>query len=218
MSAWDKLKKVLKASGGFVVGAVSVFTWLNVTPAMVGQAAFNVLYASLPVVTFIGGALSGWGITKLWSEKVISDKDNECRNCLTNKDNECEKKLAKKDEEIKRVVEEHTASFLDLQTRQLSAIFYCVARGGTVSVPSDSELVRELQALKRMGYADTVDGSGQGSYWFVTDRTLNIIRNSEECSALLDEAALVGRFSDDGRYIVTPPDVADFVRSKLKEE
>lgn len=126
--------------------------------------------------------------------------------------------LDDKDKEIKRVVEERTASFLDLQTRQLSAIFYCVARGGTVSIPSDSELARELQALKRMGYADTPDGSGQGSYWFVTDRTMNTIRNSAECSKLLDEAALNGRFDDEGRYSEVSQEVREYVEYQMNKE
>lgn len=199
-------KQILATIGGYLL-SILIIAW-NVNGWVVANTRENL---GALVAFGIGGILTGAVIASLFWRYVV-------RRALKAKDDECKKKLEEKDTEIQKVVEDHTASFLDLQARQLSAIFYCVARGGTVSIPSDSELARELQALKRMGYADTPDGSGQGSYWFVTDGTMNIIRNSEECSALLDEAALVGRFSDDGRYIVTAPDVADFVRSKLKEE
>lgn len=59
----------LKAVGGFVVGAVTVFGWLSVTPEMVGQAAYDVMRGPAPlVVMFVGGSLFGWGVTKLWSD------------------------------------------------------------------------------------------------------------------------------------------------------
>ena len=68
---------VLKAIGGFIVGAVGVLGWLNVTPDMVGQAAYDALSVLLPAITFVGGALSGWGITKIWSDRKMAKKDNE---------------------------------------------------------------------------------------------------------------------------------------------
>ena len=198
MNARDKFKKIIRTLGGFVVGAAGVLTWLNVTPSMVGQAAYDVIYIALPIVTFAGGALSGWGLTKLWSEKVISAKDKECSN-----------RLADKDAEIHKAIEDHTASFLNLQAKQLSAIGYCIKNGGTTSIPSESELARELQSLKRMGYADSVDGSPYSSYWFVTDKAMNPLQNSDECWNLLSDAMKAGRFDVWGRYVETPPEVQE---------
>lgn len=59
----------LKAVGGFVVGSVTVFGWLNVTPDMVGQAAYDAFRGPAPlVVMFAGGFLTGWGLTRLRSD------------------------------------------------------------------------------------------------------------------------------------------------------
>lgn len=77
--------------GGFIVGVVSVLGWMNITPCMVGQLAYDVLYHALPVVTFVGGAMSGWGITKLRVQTVISDKDKECAEKVAAKEAEIEK-------------------------------------------------------------------------------------------------------------------------------
>lgn len=143
--------------------------------------------------------------------KQLSDKDEECAEKIIAVEKDCRGRLADKDAEIHKVIEANTASFLNLQARQLAAIAYCVEVGGTVSIPSDSELARELQALKRMGYSDTVDGSENGSYWFVTDKTMNALQNSEECRDLLSEAMLTGRFDFWGRYVETPPEMKDRV-------
>ena len=68
---------VLKAIGGFIVGATGVFGWLNITPEMVGQTTYDVMRLMCPAVMFAGGALSGWGITKIWSDRKMAKKDTE---------------------------------------------------------------------------------------------------------------------------------------------
>lgn len=121
-------------------------------------------------------------------------------------------KLAEKDAEIERVKMEHTADFLDLQPKQLAAIRYGIAKGGTFAVPADSCLARELQTLKKLGYADTPDGSVFGSYWYVTVEAENAIRNDLECAKLLEESAYYGRFNDSGKYVEVPAEVRDSLR------
>lgn len=73
----EKIWAVLKAFGGFVVGATGVFGWLNVTPEMVGQAAYDALYVAWPLIMFAGGVLSGWGATSIYYKKRIAAKDVE---------------------------------------------------------------------------------------------------------------------------------------------
>ena len=68
---------VLKAIGGFIVGATGVFGWLNITPEMVGQTTYDVMRLMWPAVMFAGGALSGWGITKIWSDRKMAKMGNE---------------------------------------------------------------------------------------------------------------------------------------------
>lgn len=122
-------------------------------------------------------------------------------------------KLAEKDAEIERVKAERTADFLDLQLKQLAAIRYGIAKGGTFAVPADSDLARELQALKKLGYADTPDGSIFGSYWHVTAEAENAIRNDGACWKLLEESAYYGRFNDDGEYV----EVQEEIRGNLRK-
>lgn len=62
-TAWN----ILRTVGGFVVGAATVFGWLNVTPEMVGQATYDAMRGPAPlVVMFFCGTLFGWGVAKLW--------------------------------------------------------------------------------------------------------------------------------------------------------
>lgn len=64
----------MKAIGGFVVGAVTVFGWLNVTPEMVGQTTYDAMRGPAPlVVMFVSGTLFGWGVTKLWSDRRMKE-------------------------------------------------------------------------------------------------------------------------------------------------
>ncbi|WP_087321884.1 hypothetical protein [Olsenella sp. An290] len=64
----------MKAIGGFVVGAVTVFGWLNVTPEMVGQTTYDAMRGPAPlVVMFVSGSLFGWGVTKLWSDRRMKE-------------------------------------------------------------------------------------------------------------------------------------------------
>lgn len=75
MKNLEKFWAVLKAVGGFVVGATGVLGWLNVTPEMIGQTTYDMFRVSLPAVMFIGGALSGWGITSIYYKKKLVAKD-----------------------------------------------------------------------------------------------------------------------------------------------
>ena len=64
----------MKAIGGFVIGAVTVFGWLNVTPEMVGQTTYDAMRGPAPlVVMFVSGSLFGWGVTKLWSDRRMKE-------------------------------------------------------------------------------------------------------------------------------------------------
>ena len=147
-----------------------------------------------PVVMFAIGAFTGY--------KYCSWKSSERRAT----------ELAAKDAEIERVKAERTAGFLDLQLRQLAAIRYGIAKGGTFAVPADSDLARELQTLKKLGYADTPDGSIFGSRWHVTADAENAIRNDGACWKLLEESAYYGRFNDDGEYVEVPEEVRGNLR------
>ena len=75
MKALKVIWTILKAIGGFIVGTVGVLGWLNVTPDMIGQAAYDALIIILPIMMFAGGSLSGWGITKIWSDWMMKEKD-----------------------------------------------------------------------------------------------------------------------------------------------
>ena len=65
--------KTLQAAGGFIVGATGVLGWLNITPEMVGETAYSIAYVVFPIASFLGGALSGWSLTKLWADRRIAE-------------------------------------------------------------------------------------------------------------------------------------------------
>lgn len=114
MSFWRAAWNVLKAAGGLVVGAVTVFGWLSVTPEMVGQATYDAMRGPLPlVVMFFAGAMSGWGITRLWADS------RERRSSLSH-DSEVERirsefaaELSKKDEALAALSKRPTSKDLD---------------------------------------------------------------------------------------------------------
>ena len=65
MSAPEKAKCVGGAVSGIIGalgGAATVATWLNITPEMVGAHVYAVLYAVLPIASFVFGAVAGWGL------------------------------------------------------------------------------------------------------------------------------------------------------------
>lgn len=82
MKALDMIWRAAKVIGGFSVGAVSVLAWLNVTPEMVGRAVYDVLYVVLPIITFLGGMLAGWGISGRRSKELLAAKDAEIAELL----------------------------------------------------------------------------------------------------------------------------------------
>lgn len=90
MSSSGAIGNILKTTGGFVVGLTGVLTWMSISPEMVGQAVYDVLHIALPVVTFAGGALSGWGITKLRADRrlasAIGDKEKETGSVIEDKE------------------------------------------------------------------------------------------------------------------------------------
>ena len=68
----------MKAIGGFVVGAVTVFGWLSVTPEMVGQVMYDAMRGPAPLaVMFVSGSLFGGGVTKLWSDRRMKEASKD---------------------------------------------------------------------------------------------------------------------------------------------
>lgn len=96
----------MKAIGGFVVGAVTVFGWLSVTPEMVGQTTYDIMRGPAPLaVMFVSGSLFGWGVTKLWSDHRMKEAseahDAEIAGRPTQEDvDELRRQLAAKGAEI----------------------------------------------------------------------------------------------------------------------
>lgn len=126
MKALNTTWSILRAVGGAVVGAVSIFGWLNVTPEMVGQTAYDALYVALPFLTFVGGAFAGWGITSLYYRKQLAVKD----------DGISKRKMRDSSLATFRM------KFKDLGPEDMEWVARVYRAGGKGIEPSDAELVR----------------------------------------------------------------------------
>lgn len=65
----QKLAAALPTIGvafGILSNVTGVLGYLNVTPEMIGQTAYDIFYVVLPFLMFASGAIFGWGATKLW--------------------------------------------------------------------------------------------------------------------------------------------------------
>ena len=72
------MKKFLSAArqvGGFLVGAVTIFAWLNVTPQSVGEVTYTAIFFASPVILFASGAIAGWGLTKQWADRKLAERN-----------------------------------------------------------------------------------------------------------------------------------------------
>lgn len=63
---FEKVKSALGATTSALTAlsaAVGIFAWMNITPEMVGQAAYDTMRTWLPFVMFALGAIFGAGVT-----------------------------------------------------------------------------------------------------------------------------------------------------------
>ena len=222
MKSLEKFWAVLKAVGGFIVGATGVLGWLNVTPEMVGQTAYDALYLAWPVVMFAGGVLSGWGITSIYYKKKLDAKVDEIKVQLRAKDAELEKRPTQDD-----------LNELKIQLRAKDAEIEALKSAKTPTRADSARATLGGDGLKAFGAlcaASTyVDGVPSRPLVFgMSDEKLSTIGLDSRSLLLMEEAGVIRLSEADERELVgtnarrEPTDIgygvtacADFVRFDL---
>lgn len=160
----------MKAIGGFVVGAVTVFGWLCVTPEMVGQVTYDIMRGPAPLaVMFVSGSLFGWGVTKLWSDHRMKEAseahDAEIAGRPTQEDvDELRRQLAAKDAEIESLEAEleRRPTIEEVDARVVEAIGVFVdataAKFDELSKTSDDRLRERMSSGEVSGFSARVLG------------------------------------------------------------
>lgn len=62
-----------------LTSCLSILTWFNVTPEMVGESVYAVISAVVPFVTLIGGGFFGWGVASVRCRRRVDRSAEEAR-------------------------------------------------------------------------------------------------------------------------------------------
>lgn len=70
---------VAASIGSLLASCLSILTWFNVTPEMVGESVYAIISAVVPFVTLIGGGFFGWGIASIRCRRQVDRSAEEAR-------------------------------------------------------------------------------------------------------------------------------------------
>ena len=70
---------VAASIGSLLASCLSILTWFNVTPEMVGESVYAVISAVVPFVTLVGGGFFGWGIASIRCRRRVDRSAEEAR-------------------------------------------------------------------------------------------------------------------------------------------
>lgn len=70
---------VAASMGSLLASCLSILTWFNVTPEMVGESVYAIISAVVPFVTLVGGGLFGWGIASIRCRRQVDRSAEEAR-------------------------------------------------------------------------------------------------------------------------------------------
>ena len=70
---------VAASMGSLLASCLSILTWFNVTPEMVGESVYAIISAVVPFVTLVGGGFFGWGIASIRCRRQVDRSAEEAR-------------------------------------------------------------------------------------------------------------------------------------------
>lgn len=70
---------VAASIGSLLASCLSILTWFNVTPEMVGESVYAIISAAVPFVTLVGGGFFGWGVASIRCRRQVDRSAEEAR-------------------------------------------------------------------------------------------------------------------------------------------
>ena len=141
---FEKVKSVLGATTSVLCAlsaAVGVFAWMNITPEMVGQVAYDTMKTWLPFVMFALGAVFGAGATYV-ATKRKAGRDEKAREMEA--------------ERMRRArVEGNAAIIRNMDFKEKAALFYLHEHSHKdVDEWEHEEMAQAFYNLSAMGYVE----------------------------------------------------------------
>ncbi len=181
---FEKGKSALGATTS-VLGALSaaagIFSWLNITPEMVGQAAYDTIRAWLPAAMFVSGAFFGAGTTHMATKRKAA-RD--------------EKAQEMEAERMRRArVERNAAIIRNMDFREKAALFYLHKHGHKdVDEWEHEEMAQAFYSLSAMGYVDGDTIGPDKKRWTLSTAAMEAIDHDPAIfKAMESELGMTGR-------------------------
>ena len=102
MTMWEKIKSagtLICGAFGLLASLATIFGYVGIGPAEAADGLGRIFFLSAPLMTFCCGAVSGWGFTRRWADRELSEREAENHQVLA----EHERQLSAKDEEVARI-------------------------------------------------------------------------------------------------------------------
>ena len=99
---WEKIKSagtLICGAFGLLASLATIFGYVGIGPAEAADGLGRIFFLSAPLMTFCCGAVSGWGFTRRWADRELSEREAENHQVLA----EHERRLSAKDEEVARI-------------------------------------------------------------------------------------------------------------------
>ncbi len=181
---FEKVKSVLGATTSVLCAlsaAVGVFAWMNITPEMVGQVAYDTMRTWLPFVMFALGAVFGAGVTYVATERKTG------RNAKA-REMEAERLRTAR-------VERSAAIIRNMDFNEKAALLYLHEHGHKdVDEWEHEEMAQAFYSLSAMGYVEGDTIGPDKKRWTLSTAAMEAIDHDPAIfKAMESELGMTGR-------------------------
>lgn len=150
--------------------AVGIFAWMNITPEMVGQAAYDTMRTWLPFVMFALGAFFGAGVTYVAAVRKAGRGENAR-------------------------VERNAAIIRNMDFKEKAALFYLHEHGHKdVDEWEHEEMAQAFYSLSAMGYVEGDTIGPDKKRWTLSTAAMEAIDHDPAIfKAMESELGMTGR-------------------------
>lgn len=170
---FEKVRSVFGASASALTAlsaAVGIFAWMNITPEMVGQAAYDTMRTWLPFVMFALGAFFGAGVTYVAAVRKAGRGENAR-------------------------VERNAAIIRNMDFNEKAALFYLHEHGlKDVDEWEHEEMAQAFYSLSAMGYVEGDTIGPDKKRWTLSTAAMEAIDHDPAIfKAMESELGMTGR-------------------------